>query len=142
MLIIALVGGAISTRDDVVKQFIECMNGSGAVYSIPGTIPDAMRLPLLRNQLRPRNNPNMVLLINNLATLDEFNCVRKVGGHIAHVDGLPSNIVAMQKHDFYVTPRPRERKMFEPVAQFCAALKAAIAERPTRPKPKFSETVR
>ena len=141
MLVIALVGGAKSTRDDVVKQFIDFMNGSGAVYSIPDTIPDDKRLPLLRNQFNPRSNPNMVLLLNNLATLDEFNWVRQIGGYIAHVDGLPSNIVPMQKHDFYVTPRKTERRMFETMGQFCASIKAAMAERPQRPKPKFSETV-
>lgn len=143
MLIFALVGGSVNAREEVTKQFAKHIGGSGVIYSMPDSIPQARRLSLLKNQFNPRGNSFRILLLNQLSELAEFEWVRSVGGYVVHVDGLPSNVVPMKEDDLYVTARKSERGRFDTVEQCFAELKLRQqlrAER--RSKRPFSETER
>lgn len=123
MLIFALVGGSRISRERVTTQFARLMGATGIVYTMPDTLSDVQRMRVLTEQFDPKGGKKMRLLLNNLRSKAEFDWVRQVGGYVLHVDGVPSDTIAMQQNDFYVTHKEDARGRFDTVEECYTTLR-------------------
>ena len=123
MLIMALVGGSEKARANVVQQLAMLINAQGVIFTMPPALSKPDRLALLQTKFNPARAISRLLLLNNLNSIEEFDWVRRFGGYVVHVDGLPSDVVPMQQHDFYVTAGKNSRGRFDCVEDCFAAIR-------------------
>lgn len=123
MLIFALIGNSELVRNQVFDQFARHIGAAGVLFSMPPGMTEPDRLALLRRQFNPARAISRELLLNGLHSVPEFDWVRSVGGYVVHVDGRPSDVVAMKPRDFFVTPNAEGRGRFDGVEDCYAAIK-------------------
>lgn len=126
MLLFGTVGGFSDCQASVAAQFATLMRASGVVCHMPLCEPvlsdPAARLEVLRTQFNPKLIPAKRMLICNLRFPDEIKWLESFGGYVVHIDGRPSDTIAMREHHFYTTSDHRPRGRFDTVEQTYQAM--------------------
>ena len=108
MLIIGLVGGTEARREAVADQLTASRRVRFARYAMKTPEVGPVRMERLRDVVLASSwaggtSVNRGLVITHVLTADEADFLRSRGGQVWHLEGVPSDVIAIARHDLLVT---------------------------------------
>ncbi|KEQ11240.1 hypothetical protein GZ77_26240 [Endozoicomonas montiporae] len=105
MLIIGLVGGTPETRIEITTEVMELAPSRICCYMMTAPESGMERVKALDSivcDLDPRSR-NDTMILTHVQTPEEVELIRSIEGFIWHVDGRPSDVIAAEKGDLWVS---------------------------------------
>jgi hypothetical protein len=109
MLIIGLVGGTEARRDAVASAFEKVGKARLGVFALRSPAEGKERARLLDDvilKFDDGKSRDMGLILSHVKTPEEAELIRMKGGHLLHVDGVPSSCIPIHRSDLMVTAKP------------------------------------
>lgn len=119
MLIVGLVGGAEAQRDAVAAALIATGKSRLGVFALRSPENGVKRAELLDDvilKFDDGKSRDMGLVLSHVKTCEEAELIRKKGGYLLHVAGVPSCCIPIMRADLMVTSIPGgERHYLDPL---------------------------
>lgn len=115
-LIIGLCGSTIQARKDAMEALSDRLPGT-----IDATIPAVVKAPWRRGDHLSASlatydwakHKNIIAIITSR---EEAEAVERHGGHVIHVEGTPSDEIAIQRHTLLITFAPESRGRYTTIS--------------------------
>lgn len=109
MLIIGLVGGTEARRDAVADAFVKVGKPRLGLFALRSNADGEGRAKLLDQVVLKFSGGKFKgngLILSHVLTAEEADLIRKNGGYLLHVDGVPSSCIPIRRNDLMVTAKP------------------------------------